>query len=71
MLKSLYFFDFVDFLTGTSKPFLKDLSIDIDNHQNVDLLLSSMRTVESQRYRLSKKLKITKAKDLNSFILSV
>ena len=29
------------------KPFLKDLSIDIDNHQNVDLLLSSMRTVES------------------------
>lgn len=29
------------------KPFLKDLSIDIDNHQNIDLLLSSMRTVES------------------------
>ena len=29
------------------KPFLKDLSIDIDNHQNVDLLLSSMRTAES------------------------
>ena len=29
------------------KPFLKDLSIDIDNHQNVDLLLNSMRTVES------------------------
>ena len=29
------------------KPFLEDLSIDIDNHQNVDLLLSSMRTVES------------------------
>ena len=29
------------------KPFLKDLSIDIDSHQNVDLLLSSMRTVES------------------------
>ncbi len=29
------------------KPFLGDLSIDIDNHQNVDLLLSSMRTVES------------------------
>ena len=29
------------------KPFLKNLSIDIDNHQNVDLLLSSMRTVES------------------------
>ena len=29
------------------KPFLNDLSIDIDNHQNVDLLLSSMRTVES------------------------
>ena len=29
------------------KPFLKDLSIDIDYHQNVDLLLSSMRTVES------------------------
>ena len=29
------------------KPFLKDLSIDIDNHQNVDLLLSSMRTVKS------------------------
>ena len=29
------------------KPFLKDLSIDIDNHQNVNLLLSSMRTVES------------------------
>ena len=28
------------------KPFLGDLSIDIDNHQNVDLLLSSMRTVE-------------------------
>ena len=29
------------------KPFLEDLSIDIDSHQNVDLLLSSMRTVES------------------------
>ena len=29
------------------KPFLEDLSIDIDNHQNIDLLLSSMRTVES------------------------
>ena len=29
------------------EPFLEDLSIDIDNHQNVDLLLSSMRTVES------------------------
>ena len=29
------------------KPFLDDLSIDIDSHQNVDLLLSSMRTVES------------------------
>ena len=29
------------------EPFLNDLSIDIDNHQNVDLLLSSMRTVES------------------------
>ncbi len=29
------------------KPFLEDLSIDIDNHQNVNLLLSSMRTVES------------------------
>lgn len=29
------------------EPFLHDLSIDIDNHQNVDLLLSSMRTAES------------------------
>ncbi len=29
------------------RPFLEDLSIDIDNHQNVNLLLSSMRTVES------------------------
>ena len=29
------------------EPFLHDLSIDIDNHQNVDLLLNSMRTVES------------------------
>ena len=29
------------------EPFLEDLSIDIDNHQNVDLLLSSMRTAES------------------------
>ncbi len=29
------------------KPFLEDLSIDVDSHQNVDLLLSSMRTVES------------------------
>ena len=29
------------------KPFLEDLSIDINNHQNVDLLLNSMRTVES------------------------
>ena len=29
------------------EPFLNDLSIDIDNHQNVDLLLSSMRTAES------------------------
>ena len=29
------------------EPFLEDLSIDIDNHQNVDLLLNSMRTVES------------------------
>ncbi len=29
------------------EPFLHDLSIDIDNHQNVDLLLSSMRTTES------------------------
>ena len=29
------------------KTFLDDLSIDIDSHQNVDLLLSSMRTVES------------------------
>ena len=37
---------FVDFKKEL-KPFLEDLSIDIDNHQNVDLLLSSMRTVES------------------------
>ena len=29
------------------KPFLEDLSIDVDSHQNVDLLLSSMRKVES------------------------
>ena len=29
------------------EPFLHDLSIDIENHQNVDLLLSSMRTAES------------------------
>ena len=29
------------------KPFLEDLTIDINNHSNVDLLLSSMRTVES------------------------
>ena len=29
------------------EPFLHDLSIDIDNHQNVDLLLSSMRTAEN------------------------
>ena len=37
---------FVDFKKEL-KPFLEDLSIDIDNHQNVNLLLSSMRTVES------------------------
>ncbi len=37
---------FEDFKTEL-KPFLEDLSIDIDSHQNVDLLLSSMRTVES------------------------
>ena len=29
------------------EPFLHDLSIDIENHQSVDLLLSSMRTAES------------------------
>ena len=44
------------------------------NHSNNEIARISgisMRTVESQRYRLSKKLKITKAKDLNSFILSI
>ena len=44
------------------------------NHSNNEIARISgisMRTVESQRYRLSKKLNITKAKDLNSFILSI
>ena len=38
MLKSLYFFDFVDFLTGTSKPFLKDLSENSIENLSLDLL---------------------------------
>ena len=44
------------------------------NHSNNEIARISgisMRTVESQRYRLSKKLNITKDKDLNSFILSI
>ena len=31
----------------------------------------SLRTVQSQRYRLSKKLKLEKNQDLNSFIFSI
>jgi len=43
------------------------------NHSNYEIARISgisIRTVESQRYRLSKKLSLEKGKDLNSFILN-
>ena len=44
------------------------------NHTNNEISRISgisLRTVESQRYRLSKKLKLTNGQDLNSFILNI
>lgn len=44
------------------------------NHTNNEISKISgisLRTVESQRYRLSKKLKLTNGQDLNSFILNI
>ena len=44
------------------------------NHSNYEIARISgisIRTVESQRYRLSKKLSLEKGKDLNSFILNI
>ncbi len=44
------------------------------NHSNDEISRISgisMRTVESQRYRLTKKLKLKKNQDLNSFLLSI
>ena len=44
------------------------------NHSNNEIARISgisIRTVESQRYRLSKKLKLSNGEDLNSYILSI
>ena len=44
------------------------------NHSNDEIAQISgvsVRTIESQRYRLSKKLKLDKGGDLNSFILNI
>lgn len=44
------------------------------NHSNSEIAIISgisLRTVESQRYRLSKKLKLNKEQSLNSFILEI
>ena len=44
------------------------------NHSNNEIAIisgSSLRTIESQRYRLTKKLKLDKNQSLNSFLLSI
>jgi DNA-binding NarL/FixJ family response regulator len=44
------------------------------NHTNNEIAIItgvSMRTIESQRYRLSKKLNLEKDQSLNSFLLSI
>jgi DNA-binding CsgD family transcriptional regulator len=41
------------------------------NSQIAQITGASIRTVESQRYRLSKKLDLTKEDDLNSLIISL
>ena len=44
------------------------------NHNNNEIAQISgisLRTVESQRYRLSKKLKLDKNQDLNSFLITI
>jgi len=44
------------------------------NHSNNEIAIisgASLRTVESQRYRLARKLKLEKNQSLNAFVLSI
>ena len=61
-------------ITKLSKTDLRLASYIKMNHNNDEIAQISgisIRSVESQRYRLSKKLKLDEGQDLNSFILSV
>ncbi|MDC0917376.1 hypothetical protein OAQ42_05725, partial [Flavobacteriaceae bacterium] len=44
------------------------------NHSNNEIAIisgASLRTIESQRYRLARKLKLEKNQSLNAFVLSI
>ena len=51
---------------GTKVAYLKS-----DNNEIAQISGISLRTVESQRYRLSKKLSLDKNQDLNPFLMSI
>ena len=69
--------DFYKKLNKVAKLSITDLrlaSLIKMNHTNSEIAIISglsTRTIESQRYRLSKKLKLEKNQSLNSFLLSI
>lgn len=68
------FYNSLTQITKLSKTDLRLASYIKMNHNNDEIAQISgisIRSVESQRYRLSKKLKLDEGQDLNSFILSV
>ena len=58
-------------LTQTDIRLASYIKMNHNNHEISRISGISMRTVESQRYRLSKKLSLSKGEDLNSFILNI
>jgi DNA-binding CsgD family transcriptional regulator len=58
-------------LSNTDLRLSAYIKMNQSNSQIAQITGASIRTVESQRYRLSKKLDLTKEDDLNSLIISL
>lgn len=58
-------------LTKTDLRLASYIKMNHTNDEIARISFVSIRTIESQRYRLSKKLDLTEGESLNSFILSI